>query len=329
MKIKKLILLLSGLLIIIFFSISFYSLEADFIICTVNDTPITYIQFMRELNRYKIALQSQGQKIPDNVKEVVLNNLIEINLILQEAKRQNIQVNDDEVKLNIESIKKRYGMSDEQFIEQLKMEGFSYNEFFNNYKNQMIRYRFLSTYIKKLVKDPTENEIEKFYNENKEKFKGSKRFDTIVFYSDLDKDAKLFDKLNAKKILIKFHDEVTIDNFKDLLKKFNETNKIKIKDYNKIIYPEIEDKDFVKVLETNLNDNKSSVFFYNSDYYFFLIKNEKEIDYIPLEAIREKIVSYLEQTKMEKEFKKWIDEQKSKALIKWYRKDIIYGNNSN
>lgn len=315
--------LLSAIFFVFISLILFYSFEADFIICTVNEIPITYVQFIRELNRYKIALIAQGQKIPDNVEEVVLNNLIEINLVVQAAKEKGIFVSDDDVKISIDSIKKRYSITDQQFIKQLKMEGFTYDEFFNNYKNQMIKFRFLNIYIKKKIKKPNENEICNFYTNNIEKFKGSKKYDVIIFYIELGNKVKLFDKLNAKKLLEKFNKEVTINNYQDLLKKYNNDAKNEIKYYNKIIYPEIEDPDFVKVLVKEADKTKTSVFYYKNNYYFYIIKNQFNIEYIPLETVKGKIINYLEQMKIEKKFKEWMENEKNNAIIKWYRKDVI------
>lgn len=78
----------------------------------VNGTEISYKDFEWELDLYVQRLQAQGMQIPEHlqvqVRQEVLNDLINRELIFQESVKQGIAVTDEDVDQELAAIKQRY-----------------------------------------------------------------------------------------------------------------------------------------------------------------------------------------------------------------------------
>ena len=101
----------------------------DRIVAIVNGEAITQGDIEEYLNTLYIQLAAQFDlnTVEEKIKEAqndALNNLIENLLIIQEAKRQGIEVDDYSIEQELAFVKMRFN-SEEEFNEGMKMRGFT------------------------------------------------------------------------------------------------------------------------------------------------------------------------------------------------------------
>ena len=109
----------------------------DAIVAIVNDDIITISDYMKEYDMIYQLLSSQLQgeefsKQLEKDKEELLDRMITERLLLQEARRQDIQSTanlDEQIRMMIDSIKKQYSLgSDEEFRRAMAQQGVDYEE---------------------------------------------------------------------------------------------------------------------------------------------------------------------------------------------------------
>lgn len=309
-----------------------FSSTVDFIILTVNSEPITWLKFIKKYERAKFYYK-QGQ-IPSFKKIDIINEMIDEILIKQKAEELGITVKNEEIENDIKRILKENNMTKEQLISQLSYMGYdSYEEFFEERKIGFLKYKFFYEYVSKISPKPTVDEVKNFYEENKDKYKGSFKYNVLIIKTVLPENYKAQDMINAKKSLTeikskiesdkKLYSKENIKGIKNLIKEIAEKYKIVITDQIKNIYPETELKEFISKFIFILPENLSEVFIYEKDYYLVYLFSKEKIDFIPLEDVKSKIYNYLEQEKMQKTYENVLEKLRKNAVIIWYRKDII------
>lgn len=305
---------------IIIFSIILISAEADYIILTVNDQAITYLQFVKTYNLYISQLKQQGITVTDPVKETI-DYMIQDILITQDAEEKGIKVTNEELQSYIEQILKNYNMTIDELERQLKMQGMSLTDYMEAQKKQILMYRYIQNVIEPKVKKPTKTQITNFYNENKEKFKGSYQYTTIIVRTVVSKNASFKERLNLKKVMDKLLTILNEDNSKlnkSFIESFALENKVQLVFEESQYYPELESDDLAEALDDLTTGKLSSVVELDNNFYIFMLKQKVKIDYIPLDAVQLKIYNYLlEQRKMEL-FQTTVDNLKKNAVIVWF-----------
>ena len=144
---------------------------------TVNKEDIKIETLDREYNIEANLVQRQlgegildqvgpdGELYKDSLKNSILSKLIIETLILQDSKKNNIDVTDEEIDANINKIKESMGGEEKlnEFIEDSKID----KEYFRNYiKKQSLTQKHKENFIKSL--NLNDKEIEAFFNKNKE-----------------------------------------------------------------------------------------------------------------------------------------------------------------
>lgn len=305
---------------IIIFSIILISAEADYIILTVNDQAITYLQFVKTYNLYISQLKQQGVAVSDPVKETI-DYMIQDILITQDAEEKGIKVTNEELQNYIDHILKSYSITIDELENQLKMQGMTLTDYMEAQKKQILMYRYIQNVIEPKVKKPTKTQITNFYNENKEKFKGSYQYTTIIIRTVVSQDASFKERLSLKKVMDKLLTILNEDNSKlnkSFIESFALENKVQLVFEESQYYPELESDDLAEALDDLTTGKLSSVVELDNNFYIFMLKQKVKIDYIPLDAVQLKIYNYLlEQRKMEL-FQATVDNLKKNAVIVWF-----------
>jgi peptidyl-prolyl cis-trans isomerase SurA len=105
------------------------------------------------------------------LREKVLNQMIDETLTDQEIRRYNIQVSEEAIDNTIEEMKKRAYMTDQQLRDSLQKEGLTMTEYRERMKNQILRIRLVNREVKSKIVI-TDEDIRAYYNENKAKYVG-------------------------------------------------------------------------------------------------------------------------------------------------------------
>jgi len=105
-------------------------LVLDKVVAVVNDEVITWLELYQSLEFEMSAAtagmdEDQKRATYKKNEKAYLDHMIEQRLQLQEAKRQGIEVKEEEVTVALDNIRKKYGMDETAFEAAIEKEGFS------------------------------------------------------------------------------------------------------------------------------------------------------------------------------------------------------------
>jgi peptidyl-prolyl cis-trans isomerase SurA len=144
----------------------------DRVVAVVNQEVITWSELYKAMEAeaspgLKGLQGDERKRIFKESEASFLETLINVKLQLQEARNKGIRVSDEELQEAINGIKKKYAMSDSAFLESLKHEGLSYDEYKKRLHEQIIISKLVNVQIRnKIVID--DEDINKFVSENKQ-----------------------------------------------------------------------------------------------------------------------------------------------------------------
>lgn len=153
----------------------------DRIVAEVNDDIITLYELNQAARPFVERVRNMGRPLDEerrmlfDVREKILNQMIDQKLTDQEIERLKISVSEETVDRTIEEVKKENYMSDAELQAQLKREGMSMEEYRNQVRDQILRGRLVNREVKSKIV-VTEEDIQACYIENKEKYCGEKRY---------------------------------------------------------------------------------------------------------------------------------------------------------
>jgi parvulin-like peptidyl-prolyl isomerase len=275
----------------------------DKVVAVVNDEIITqkdldgFISFMRvQLAREYSAVKLE-QKI-DSMEQDLLQRLIEDRLILQEARKANINVDKNRIKGKVIELKRAHN-TEVEFQAFLAQQGVTEADLEQKLKDQMMTYEIIETKIKnKIVIKPSD--ITDYYNNNLDQFvvAEQRQFVSIVV-EDKDLADKVSQSLKSGKAVDAAAAELAVKVNTFTAKKGGELKK------------EIEDV----VFAMNVGDVSETVKIDNAYYVFKLIMimagyQQQLID------VQASINRFLSDKKLQENMVEWLNELKKTAYIK-------------
>ena len=137
--------------------------EIDHIVAVVNDDVITYTELMHQTRLIKQQLKQRSAKLPpDNIlQKQILEQMIMERLQLQIASRLGIRVDDETINKVINNIARDNNLTLPQFREVLSKDGYSFAEFREKIKQDIIINRLHKNRIEKNI-TVTEKEIDNY-----------------------------------------------------------------------------------------------------------------------------------------------------------------------
>lgn len=281
-----------------------YSIYAqDKIVAIVNNDIITQKDLNDFINFMRIQLSSeyQGEKLESKIQSMrvdLLDKLIEDRLILQEARKKNIKIDENKIKAKIDELKKRYTL-DSEFQEALTKQGLSQADIELRIREQLLMYSIIDSEVRsKILVNPTE--VTDCYHKNIEDFNLSegREFDSISI-NDENKAFEVSNKLKKG------------EGLQDLINKYSlPVNKLTVTKKGEL-RKEIEDIIFklkpgeisgpVKIQDT---------------FYIFKLNNTTLPRQQSLSEVQDEICAFLYEKKMQERLAKWLEEIKKNAYIK-------------
>ncbi len=217
---------------------------------------------------------------------------------MQEAKNNNIAVDESRDKARINEIKKHY-MTDQEFQNDLSKQGMSQADIEKKIREQFLMYNIIDQKIKsKILVRP--DEVTSFYNDNKKEFIApeQKQLDAITL-ENLDQAISF--SYNLKRG----------DRMEDLAMRYpvtiNKLNYSEGGELRKEIENTVKNLGIGEVSDPVKLDDKYCVFRLNAT-----IPSKQ----LSLTEAQERIHEFLFNSKMQEELAKWLDELKSKSYIK-------------
>jgi parvulin-like peptidyl-prolyl isomerase len=137
--------------------------QTDFVLVNVNGEEITQMQLNEQWDALPVIAKMQL------TKDQLLEELVQETLLLQEARKEGIEVSDAEVNQFISIQLTQMGMTVEQFEEALTAQGTNSLDMKEIYKKQLTVAKLFDTTID-VALNATEEEVQEYYNTNKESF---------------------------------------------------------------------------------------------------------------------------------------------------------------
>lgn len=287
------------LFLVVYFGWSAHSFaqKADKIVAIVNDDVITEAELV--LFASMTDLDSEAGAPGNNAGELrkkLLQRMVEDKLVLQEAKKMNIAVNEKLVEDRIDEIKEKAGSS-EAFDEALEQQGITLNELREKLKNQLLVYLAIQRRVTDAIQ-VSPKEVTDFYNAHTDNFMTP---ETVVVDSIFVDNKEMLDKVKGE-----------LESGKDF-QKIAETysrrgslGSVKRGQLKKDL------DDFIFGLEPQ---EYSRPFEYEGGYYVFLVKEKKPPSSKSIDEVKGQISTILQNEKTERKLKEWIEELKDKAYI--------------
>jgi parvulin-like peptidyl-prolyl isomerase len=275
----------------------------DKIIAVVNNEVITQKELsdFKHFMRLQLSREYEGDELEKQVKAReadLLDKLIEDRLILQEAKKSNIKIDESRVKERLNEIRKYYA-SEVEFQSDLEKQGLVLADIESKIREQLLMYTVIEQKVRdKIIIKP--EEITSFYNNNIKEFVTPKVRELEVVALENADLAKTFayNWENGEKLAdLAAKYPVTVDTLRATqggeLRKDIEDAVFKL-DVGEITGPiKIDDK-----------------------YYIFKLNNIILPRQQTLSEAQEKIHTFLFQGKMEEELAKWLKELKDQSYVK-------------
>lgn len=210
---------------LLFFSgISYAAVLLDRVVAVVNQEVITWSELYKTMEadaspQVKELKNEDKARIFKENEAMFLETLINMRLQLQEARNMGLRVSEEELQEAIDSIKKKYAMTEDAFRESLKHEGFSYEEYKKRLREQIVISKLVNNQIRNKIVI-TDEALKKYVTENKEAFENTEsyRISQILFKKQKDADnSKIEEKAGA---LLKKIEQG--GSFSDLAKEYSE-----------------------------------------------------------------------------------------------------------
>jgi peptidyl-prolyl cis-trans isomerase SurA len=153
----------------------------DRIVAVVNDEIITLYDLNKTLQPYEENIKALGYS-PEKARKTLfklrtdlLNKLIDQKLADQQIKKNNIKVSTQEIDMTIERLKEMRSYTDEDLRAGLAQQGLTMEEYRENLRQQLLRRNLVNREVKSKIV-VTNEEIEKYYNDHREKYEGSAKY---------------------------------------------------------------------------------------------------------------------------------------------------------
>ena len=276
----------------------------DQIVAIVNKDVVTekdlydFTNFMR----MQLSREYHGSELEARIEKMIpelLEKLIEDKLILQEAKKAGVTVEESAVDGRIDEIKKQFG-NETVFRADLRRQGLVEADLRRRIREQMLAYTMIEQEIRSRVLIAPE-EVTRFYEEHPDDFRISqeRQVDSVTVRRESDAEA-IADELKAGRSLEEIeaaYREVTV----------SALNVVKGRNVREDIEDIIYSLDEGGVSDPLPVENKFYIFRLNR-----IIPPRK----LELTEVQDRISFYLRHTKTEQRIEKWLAELKDKAYIK-------------
>jgi len=297
-----------------------YSDVVEEIYAVINDETITHSEFINAQNETTKQMQAklQGEKLNEALKLMkgkIMNQLIEHKLILSKAKEKKYDV-DAEVELILNEIKKQNNMkSDDELKAALQAEGISFADFKEQQKVVRMQQRFIYEEVtSKIIIDNAE--ILDYYKANMKNFTKPTKISLNCIFLNKDNyinETALLQKRNKIDI------ELSGEEFEPVAKKHSELsntdNNIYLGEFKQ---GELDENIEKAALNLKVKEYSSWIETENGWYIIHLL-NKTDASLIEYKEVRDNIKNILLSKKQNIELAKFIKQLKKESYIKIYK----------
>jgi peptidyl-prolyl cis-trans isomerase SurA len=295
------------------FSPSEGAILLDKVVAVVNSEVITWSELYKAMEfdaspAVKAMSEQERSKIFKQNETVFLENLIDMRLLLQEARKANISASDDEVNKTMAAIREKYAMTDAAFTDALMKEGFTMEEYKKKLSEQIIINRLVDFEVRnKIVL--TEDGVNAYLAKNKNMVAGEEGYKIrhILIRTDNDtgqsgeKARAIYERIKAG------------ENFADAARKYSDDPSAKVGGDLGFVNKSDLSKEFLAALSKLKPGEVSEPFVTNRGIHIVLL--EKAKIYSNPEELKQAAKDKLFAEKFEKDYKAWIKGLRQRAYV--------------
>ncbi|MBC2695165.1 MAG: hypothetical protein HF982_07810 [Desulfobacteraceae bacterium] len=294
----------------------------DRIVAVVNDDIILLSELDESFKPYTDRIMAIGYSLEEerrtlfNIREEILNQLIDQKLTDQQIKQSKITVSDDEIDKAIERLKEANLLTDEELREMLKAEGLTMEEYRKRIKDQILRAKLVNFEIKSKIVI-TKEDIESYYKSRSDKYGRIKKYRLSNIIMKVPSFASEEEKLVVLEKMETVSTELNTGKPFDIIAKaYSESSYLsnegglglfELKELSPKIQEAIKNMkagEFTPVLDTD------------QGYQIFYIQKIVSVPGKSLEEASPEIEDILYKEIVDKKFRSWIDELRKKSHIK-------------
>jgi len=314
---------------VIFFAFGFFMIAdvqsaevVDRIVAVVNDDIILLSELDESFKPYADRIMALGYSIEEqrrmlfNVREEMLNQLIDQKLTDQQVMRSKITASDNEIDSAIERLKETNFFTDEELREMLGIEDLTMEEYRKRIKDQILRAKLVNLEIKSKIVI-TKEDIESYHKSHSDKYGGMKKYRLNNIIMKVSSFASEEEKLVVLEKMEMVLTELKAGNPFDIIANiYSESSYVsdegglglfELKELSPMIQEAIKDikaGEFTPVLDTD------------QGYQIFYIQEIVNVPGMSLEEASPEIEDILYKEVVDKKFRSWIDELRKMSHIK-------------
>ncbi len=321
--------------------------ESNDIVATVNGQNITK-SYVNKLLQEDFSKLQENQRTEENIKILankIVNQKIEDMLLIDAAKKSNVEISKDEIHTAINNIKSKF-KTEKDFESDLKNQGLTKKDFEKEIKESLMKIKYVSNEIKNRAKNPTEDQLKTFYNNVISRINGldlnlSIQEEKLVSSVANSLKRTYSEQVKIRQIFIKCSDDFTKEQKKEVNEKIKELKKeLSLQDVNfaqlSVKYSDDQNLrqkkgDLGFVLKEDITPEVAKVVFAldvgsyntkpiqtNNGYHFFRVEEKKAKMPIEYDDIKDSISDLLYKQNIQIEYDKLIAELKANSDIKIY-----------
>jgi peptidyl-prolyl cis-trans isomerase SurA len=149
----------------------------DKVVAQVNGELITLFELNDKTKTYvtQVAKRPYNEDDPaiQQLRDQILQSMIEDILLRQEGARLKINITDVEVETRIRGIREKANLSEAQFEQQLRLEGMTHKQFAENLKKDILKKELLDYMVQRKVL-VSDDEVKQYYQEHPDEFTATK-----------------------------------------------------------------------------------------------------------------------------------------------------------
>jgi peptidyl-prolyl cis-trans isomerase SurA len=294
----------------------------DRIVAVVNNEIITLYDLNRAFAPYAqniMALKYPAEKEQQTLYQVrqdILDQLINSMLADQQVKHAQITVSQNEVNEAIERLKEARKFTDEQLRQGLASQGMTMEEYRKEIKEQIMRTKLVNREVKSKIVI-TGEDIKKYYDEHREKYAGEKKYHLwnmfIKVASGSDSSARKAARNQMESIAAKLKQGQSFESLVSEQKKSSSA----VQGTDLGLYHLDELSEQLRSVVKNMKTSEFSTVLENDfGYQILYVKNIEETQAQPLEEVKSKIEELLYIEFVDNKYVEWLDQLRARSHIR-------------
>ncbi|MEJ2696794.1 MAG: peptidylprolyl isomerase [Candidatus Sulfobium sp.] len=288
----------------------------DRVVAVVNQDVITWSELYRAMEidaspDVKAMSPGDKRKVFKEEEGHFLESLIDLRLELQQAGSEGLSVSDEEVKEAVDSIKKKYSMTDSELEESLNKEGYSVKEYRRRLGEQILASRVVNRDVRSKIV-VSDSDVLKYMKEHEKELEDSGGYRISQIFFKMPESAEEKDRIEKKaaELVEKMGNG---ESFSDLAKKYSEDPSADSGGDLGFIKKGQLSKEFREEVSKMKPGDVSKPFWTDSGLH--IIKLDERTDPKSANEIKEKARDELTKKLFKAKYDEWVKTLRSKAFI--------------